>query len=413
MSTFTTEQHSPVGERPLQGHRVAIVTASCFDSDPRPRRAAYAMAEAGMRLDVFCLAGQHATSNPPEHDFIKVNRLHLTRKRSGILRYILEYVVFFMWAFIRLTFGCLRGRYDIVHVHNMPDFLVFTAFVPKLLGARVILDLHDPTPEVFETVFKLPREHARVRLMTVVERVSVRFADAVLTPNISFKKLFERTGYGEKIHIIMNSPDEDIFTPSRRNGSSGSSSTAPAKRSQNGRLRLMYHGLIAERHGLHILVDAMARLAKDIPGARLDIYGDPPNGYLDSILARAQEKGMRDRIRYHGFKSLEDIARLIGKIDLGIIPNLPGPFTDINLPTRIFEYLAVGKPVIAPRTRGIQDYFGENDIIFFEPGDSEDLAIRDAHNYPALVETVIERGGAIYKLHRWSEERRRLLDIVS
>src|SRR5439155_24815829 len=53
--------------------------------------------------------------------------------------------------------------------------------------------------------------------------------------------------------------------------------------------------------------------------------------------------------------------------DVGIIPNRRSIFTEINFPTRIFEYLARGKPVIAPLTTGIGDYFSKDELVVFNP----------------------------------------------
>src|SRR2546425_11168806 len=94
----------------------------------------------------------------------------------------------------------------------MPDFLVFTAVVPRLLGARVILDLHDPMPELFRSIFGLRRDQLLFRCLLKLEKLSIAFADVVLTPNIAFKEIFaSRSCLAEKIQIVMNSPRESIF----------------------------------------------------------------------------------------------------------------------------------------------------------------------------------------------------------
>ncbi len=84
----------------------------------------------------------------------------------------------------------LKRRYDLVHVHNMPDVLVFSALVPKLLGAKVILDLHDPMPELMMTIFGLRENSRSVRLLKILEKWSLGCADAVLTVNEACKKIF-------------------------------------------------------------------------------------------------------------------------------------------------------------------------------------------------------------------------------
>ena len=99
------------------------------------------------------------------------------------------------------------------------------------------------------------------------------------------------------------------------------------------------------------------------------------------------------------------------RIDVGVIPNKRSIFTDINTPTRIFEYLALGKPVVAPRAPGIQDYFSEESLVFFNLGEADDLALKLAWvalNQKEALE-VASRGQAVYLEHAWSKESEKLL----
>ena len=94
----------------------------------------------------------------------------------------------------------------------MPDVLVFAALVPKIFGARVILDLHDPMPELMLTIFKLPPESFSVRMLKWLEKWSTGFANVVLTVNLASKRIYSsRSCAPEKIRVVMNSPNEDIF----------------------------------------------------------------------------------------------------------------------------------------------------------------------------------------------------------
>src|SRR5437879_12450762 len=88
----------------------------------------------------------------------------------------------------------------------------------------------------------------------------------------------------------------------------------------------------------------------------------------------ARERDLENNVNYLGVQNLNGIVEAITACDLGIIPNHKNIFTEINTPTRIFEYLALGKPVIAPRTKAIQDYFGDGDLVFFELGNARALA---------------------------------------
>ena len=124
---------------------------------------------------------------------------------------------------------------------------------------------------------------------------------------------------------------------------------------------------------------------------------------------------MRESVHWFGAKKLEEIAEAIGDCDLGIIPNRRSIFTEINTPTRIFEYLSQGKPVVVPAAPGIQDYFGPEDLIFFELGDANDLAekIEYAFRHPEEMERIVRRGQEIYLAHKWSSERMEFIGLVA
>jgi len=386
--------------------RMAVVLYSYYLSDPRPRRETEALVSAGMEADVICLR-----SDPSEPAFESVNgvniyRVPLKRRRSGALTYAMQYGFFFLSAFWRLSLWTLKRPYKLVHVHNMPDFLVFTAVAPRLRGAKLILDLHDPMPELFCGIYGMKSDHRIFRLLRALERWSIQFADKVLTPNISFRNLFaSRNNAPEKIKIVMNSPDMTIFD--------GAKAAARVKPSGKRPFRMMYHGLLVERHGLDLAIEAIARLRGRIPDVALELYGEK-TPYVDRILRQIDELKLQDVVHYHGHKSQTEIAQIICDIDLGLIPNRLNQFTAINFPTRIFEYLAMGKPLIVPRTRGIQDYFGEDEILFFEPENLADLEkkIEWACLHPAELAAVMEKGRAIYRRHSWNVQRAQLLGMV-
>ena len=177
--------------------------------------------------------------------------------------------------------------------------------------------------------------------------------------------------------------------------------------------KLMYHGVLVERHGMDLAVEAVAKLRARIPGLELHFYGEETD-YMKGIMRLVRERKLEDAVFYHGYKSLREIAEAIGTIDLGLIPNRLNSFTRINLPTRIFEYLAMNKAVIAPRTRGVQDYFKEDELVYFEPGDMEDLArkIEWVYRHPEEMKSLLERGRKVYERHSWDLERGRFTGLV-
>jgi len=391
----------------LEGKRVAMVMFSNYPADPRPRRAVEALLQEGMSVDLVCLQDGDAPRRE-KHDTFQVLRVPLTHKRGGKLSYAYKYSAFIATSACILAARSLKRRYDLVYVHNMPDVLVACSLVPKVLGAKVILDQHDPMPELMMTIFGLNQHSFGVRLLTRLEKWSLARADLVLTVNAACQRIFgSRSCCPEKIGVVMNSPDEAIF-PFRATGSSTCAIEDPPKR-----FVMMYHGSLVERNGLDLAVEALARVRAAVPGAELRIYGrETP--FLQTVLRQAQSKGLADCVSYLGSKTLEGLVGEIEVCDLGLIPNHRSAFAEINTPTRIFEYLALGKPVIAPRAAGITDYFDESSMVFFELGSAEDLARRIAYvaSHPAEIADKVRRGQHAYREHCWQVEKQRLLDLV-
>ncbi len=392
-------------KHPLPAGRLAVVLYSYYLLDPRPRRETEALAEAGMEADVICLRRDPSEPSFERVGGVNIHRVPLSHQRGSAGGYVLRYGFFFLCAFCRLTLWSLRGNLKLVHVHNMPDFLVFSALVPRLRGAKIILDLHDPMPELFCGIYSAPEKHFVYRLLCRIERWSIAFADKVLTPNISFKELFaSRSGAADKMEIIMNSPRPTIFDADKYES---------PPRSAGRNFTVMYHGLLVERHGLDLAIEALSRLNGEAPGLKLEIYGDRTE-YVDRIVRQVEELKIGGSVHFHGYKTQTEIAQAIGGIDLGIIPNRLNDFTNINFPTRIFEYLAMNKPVLVPRTKGVTDYFAEDEMLFFTPGDIDDLARKMAwaYNHPPELLTMMERGREIYRRNSWAAQERRLLGVA-
>lgn len=384
-----------------------MVTYSRYPADPRPRRAVAALLDEGMLVDLICLEDEGASRGklPRGLNLVCVPIRH---RRGGKFAYAYRYSAFILISALVFALRSLRRRYHLVYVHNMPDVLVLSAVLPKLFGAKVILDLHDPMPELMTTIFKLAEDSFGVRFMRGLEKWSIARADRVLTVNLACKRIFaSRSCAAEKIDVVMNSPDEQIF-PFRPAQSDTSKNGLPSDR-----FRIMYHGSLVERNGLDLAVEALARVRKNIPFAELRIYGSE-TPFLKRVMAEVREKHLGQCVHYLGPKSLEDLVPEIEDCDVGVIPNHRSAFAEINTPTRIFEYLTLGKPVIAPRAAGICDYFPSGSLVFFELGNAQDLAARIEYVFfhPPEIREVLQRGQAVYQAHSWSKERQRLRELV-
>lgn len=332
--------------------------------ETRVQREALALIERGYAVDVLCL---RAPGEPArgEHDGVVVRRLSVRRHRNrGIAVQLLEYLAFFVAAATVVSVRHLRRPYDAVQVHNLPDFLVFCALVPKLTGAAVLLDLHDLMPEFFASRIDAGMRHPLVRLVAVQERLACRFADHVITVTDSWRDLLIRRGVPpDRVSVVMNIADARVFT---RDGD------APAPVA-DGRFELLYHGTLTHRYGVDLLLDAVALVRDDVPHVHLTLLGD---GDLRPELVEQRDRlDLHDRVFISdGMVDVATLPAAIRAADVGVVPTRPGVFTDGLLPTKLMEFVAMGTPVIAARTSTVESYFDGDMVQFFTPGDARDLA---------------------------------------
>lgn len=404
------EQGAPVatgGEasRRLSGRRAAMCTFSSYPGDSRPRRAVDALLEEGMAIDLICLADGKAPARESTGG-LTVYRIPITHQRGGKLRYGFNYALFLLLCAVLMAARLYRGRFHLVYVHNMPDVLVFSALIPKVFGAKVILDQHDPMPELMTTIYGLGPGSPSVRVLCFLEKLSLGFADRVVTVNEACRRIFGgRSCPPKKITVVMNSPDERYFPYQAVGGT-----LREAERT----FVVMYHGSLVERNGLDLAVEALGLMHDQAPEMELRVFGrETP--YLRQVMERARALGLGRQVRFLGPRRPEDLPGEIAACDIGVIPNHRNAFTDINTPTRIFEYLSVGRTTIAPRTPGILDYFDTESLVFFEAGDRAGLADRLLYAYQRRQELteIARRGQRVLWEHSWRRERETLIRAVA
>jgi glycosyltransferase involved in cell wall biosynthesis/O-antigen/teichoic acid export membrane protein len=393
-------------EGALSGHqrRACVVVQSTFPADVRVRREAEALLSDGWLLDVICLQGP---GEPLEETWgqASIHRLPGARRRgTSLMVYFLEYLTFFALAASHVTKLSLRHRYDLVHTHNLPDFLVFTAILPRLLGARLVLDIHDPTPDLFVSKFGENTLHPVVKVTRWIEAASSAFADLVLTPGEpSRQRLVGRNVPPEKIANVLNSADPRLFSPPCQ---------AHPRATPDSSFTLVYHGSFFERYGLDIAIEAVHRLRDEIPGLRFRIAGGGETA--DDLKRLVAKLGLEDRVTFAGQISVDKIADFVAGSDLGVVPYRQDTFTDLVYPTKTFEYIAMGVPVVMSGLAGVVELFPNIPDLFFRPNDVDDLArhILRLYREPERLGRLNDALRNAYIPYSWEGQRQKYLGLV-
>ncbi len=387
--------------------RIAFITHSRYPVEPRARRMAEACAERGYAVDVFGLLGTAEDARQAVVNGVNVHRMPLARRQGrNSLGYAAEYVQSFLMATRRIVQYHRKRPYALIQVYNPPDILVFSSLIPRLFsGTRVVFDVRDMAPELFRSRFGLGRNHFVTRMLLAHERSACRYAHKVTVCTQHQRQVMAARGIpAEKMLIVMNTPDDKIFGPPPPLPRPPAAADKP--------FTLVYHGSALERYGLGVLIQALPLLLADIPGLRVQCYGD--GDFLPAAQALAQRLELTDIIHFNRLVPLETIPALIGAADLGIVPTKRDVFTDTIMATRIMEYAHMGVPAVVSRTIATTDYFTDDMVAYFEPNAPDDLArqILQLYHDPARAHQLAANARRFTHAYNWSHDKTIYLAMI-
>lgn len=337
-----------------------ILAYTFYESDFRVMRYAEALVERGDRVIVIAL--RHP--NEKKRAIVRGVRLFRIQERvigkEGKVSYLIRITKFLLRAMLLMGRFHRKRPFDLVHVHSVPDFLVFAAAIPKLSGAKIILDIHDILPEFYASKFSRGGRGPIFKLLILVERWSCRFSDHVIIANHLWeKKLISRSLLSTKLTTLMNYPDTSIFHPRKGKG-------------VGQRFLMLYPGTVNWHQGLDIAIRAFARIKDSAPHAEFHIIGS--GTHWEEIEALVERLKLKDRVVLETSIPLREVAERMALSDLGVIPKRNDPFGGEAFSTKTLEFMASGVPIIVSRTKIDQFYFDDTLVRFFEPENEEDLA---------------------------------------
>ena len=388
--------------RPRRARRVCMLTHSFYESDNRVTRYAEALAARGDSVDVVAL---QANPQMPREETLQGVRVFRLQPRYGktertALAYLYPQLRFLVRAACWIARRHLRRGYDLVHVHNIPDFLVFAALWPRLTGARVILDIHDIVPEFYGSKFGVRSGHPMLRLLYAMEWCSARCADHIILSNhIWLEKYAERNGCRANTSVFINNVDPRIFH--RR----------PRTRT-DGHPVVLFPGGLQWHQGLDIAIRAFQLVNRRRPDAQFHIYGE--GNMKDQLVSLTRDLGLDRHVQFFRPLPVREIATLMAEADLGVVPKRADSFGNEAYSTKILEFMAAGVPVIASSTRIDRFYFDDTVVRFFPSGDVEALAnaMLEMLGDPVLREGFIARAAVHADRQSWETRKGDYLRLV-
>jgi glycosyltransferase involved in cell wall biosynthesis len=335
---------------------------------------------------------------------VELQELNIRKYRGNSkIKYLLAYFSFIMLAFFRCTRLFFRNSIDVVHVHNMPNILVFSAIIPYIFGKKIILDIHDTMLETYHSKFLGGKNGFISKVLCLEESICCRLAHKIISVNhVQKQALMKRNIPGNKIIIVMNLPDPKYFDLNKKIKIRSNLLKEPL---------MVYHGTITKRLRLDLPIKAIAKIQNNIPGIQFNIIGGGED--REELIELSRNLGVYKNVNFMDPVPLEKLSSILENINLGIIPYSKTDATDLALPVKMLEYVALGIPVVTPRLETIKYYFSDDMVFYYEPGDIDFLAntICYACENENIMKEKAEKAREFFKKYRWETHKKDLIDL--
>jgi glycosyltransferase involved in cell wall biosynthesis len=318
---------------------VFLLENNGYPRDPRVRREAETLAEAGFSVAVICPAISGECRREVIHD-VQVMRYRRPREGRGLGGYLWEYGYSLIATFLLLLRIALNGGVDVIHAANPPDLFVVIAAGFKLLGVRFIYDQHDLVPEMYQTRFKGKRRRSIDYGLRLFEKWSYRLADRVVVTNLSYKEVALGRGgvVADSISVVRNGPDEaHLFhraTP------------VPAL-VRSGKIVIGYLGIMGVQDGVDYLIRALFHLRYSLGRADFLCVLIGSGEEQASLRRLSRSLGLEDYVSFVGFVSSPGFCDYLCAADLCVVPDPLSEYNDRSTMIKVMDYMAAAKPIVA------------------------------------------------------------------
>lgn len=379
---------------------------SAFPPDKRVENEIDSLVDAGHKVEIICI-GKPGKNGPSIYNGAKIHRLF----PSGLIRKsavgALRIPIYFSYWKRQIGRIIGDGRFDIVHVHDLPLIRPVCQLKSKY-GFKIVLDLHENWPGLLEmsphTKTIAGRLLSGVNQWKRYEKRYVPLADHVIV-------VIEEAR--ERIRAFMDNGSKITVVSNTINISEFDRLTIP-RRTLTGKMIFIYEGGITYHRGLQNVLEAFSKIDKESSKYELRIIGS--GSYLEKLRRQARKLGLEQSVRFYGWMPIADVYLMLGEANVALIPHLRSSHSDNTIPHKLFHYIYSGLPVIASDCIPIKRIIEETGCgIIYHDFDTDGLA--------GIIENILENPRALLKYsdsnhwirekYNWEKESSNLTEIYS
>jgi len=303
--------------------------------DRRVWKEAVCLHNAGYYVTVLCPKAKGHRRGYEVIDGVQIYRHPMPKEGRTAAGYVWEYVCALFWEFLYVWWIFFRRGFHVIQGCNPPDDIFLIALPFRIFGVKYVFDHHDVNPELY--LSKYGRRDLFYKLQMLLEKLTFRFSDVVISTNNSYREIaLSRGGIDPRnVFVVRNGPDLASFRAVPSN---------PKLKHRKPYL-VGYVGTMNIQEGLDILIDVADYIHRN---GRTDVHftcvGGGPE--LETLRRLAAERQLNDVINFTGRISDKDLIEVLSAADVCVNPDRPCEMNDISTMIKIMEYMALGKPIV-------------------------------------------------------------------
>lgn len=388
----------------MSEHVLVLMEGLPYPFDMRVRAQVQALTDAGYRVTVIGPTGYGFQAAAETLDGVRVLRYRAPPGGRGAFGYLREYAT----AWLRLQRLARRvaraDRVDLVLVCNPPDSLMAIAVSVARKGAGILLDYREISPELFEAKFE--RCGPLYRLLLACERYAFRRCDAVITVSEPCAEIARTRGAvsPQRIFHVGNGPDPGrIFA------------VEPRAELRRGREHLvLWLGAMSSQEGLERLIDVAEHVVRDHGRRDVSFALVGPGDAHEDLRREVRRRGLEEFVLVSGPVEDDLVRAYLSTADVCVGVDVRNAMNDRAAMRKVFEYMAVGRPVVQFPLAEMQRICGDA-TLYARDGDSLDFAalvcalLDDSPRRERLGEAARERARGLM----WPQQVPALLEAVA
>ncbi len=305
---------------------------------------------------------------------------------------------FYTW---RIFFAALKTHSKIYHFHD-PE-LFFVGICLRLLGKKVIFDVHENVAGQIKNKNWLPLRNIFAFFYKLIDWLSAKFFYLVLAEN-SYLEIYSKIS--KRNIVILNMPDIEFLKPYIK-----------TDRKIENRIDLFYVGGVSFERGIDVIVKALSILKKH----NVDVHFHCIGSLYDNMKTRIEEienyNDVKENITFYGKMKLDEAYKISLKCHIGLSILKPIENYKNSYSTKVFEYMAIGMPVITSDFELYKNVVESNKCGYcINPENADQLTsvILEFEKKPELLKKMGKCGIlASEKLFNWNTEAQKLVEFYN